>query len=427
MKKDLHFPTIVGLIVLLLAVAAGVYLSTNRVSLSSKASGDCKPQNVQITNLTHTSATISFITSSTCRANVDINNQTVSDLKLETLNTPDESVHLHYFEVKRLKEKTSYDFTLISGGTSYNENSYKFTTAAAPTSATPTSNLAWGKVFDTDGKTPANAIVYLNIPGAYPLSSIVTTNGNWSISLANSFNDQLTNWFVSPADATAEDIIVVAENSSTTQVTNNTSRNNPVPNIILGRNSLESTDVTDTSTSGIVATQPTVVNQKKVEILNPQNNDQLSTSRPDFFGTAPINSRVIIELHSAQVINSETVTDPTGTWHWSPSSALDPGSHTLTVKTQNPATGIWETVTRSFVVLAADSTSSLSFEASGSATTPSPTIAPTIVPTDTVAPTIRVARPSTTVKPPVTGNTTPTLIVVLLSCVFLLVSFKLLQ
>ncbi|MFA5894914.1 MAG: Ig-like domain-containing protein [Candidatus Shapirobacteria bacterium] len=429
MKKEFRFPTILGLVLLLVSIAAGVYLSGSKVTLGSKASGGCNPQNVQITNLTHISANISFVTTSTCRATVDINNQTITDLKLETLNNPDLATHVHYFEIKRLKEKTSYDFSLISGGNTYNDSTYKFTTGSSPSSTTPTSNLAWGKVFAPDGKTPGNAIVYLNIPGAYPLSSIVTTNGNWSISLANTFNDTKNNWFVQPIDPINEDIIVIAEDGATTQVVNSTGRNNPVPNIVIGVNSLEAASPlpTEAPQTGQLQSVTPVISQKNIDITNPKDGDMINISRPDFFGNAPANARVVIEIHSAQAINGEAITDSTGTWHWSPPSNLDPGEHTITVKSQNGATGIWETVTKKFTVLAADN-GGPAFEASGSAITPTlaPTIVPTIAPTETPVPTERVARPSTTVKPPVTGNYIPTVSIIFFSFIFILISYKLL-
>lgn len=433
MKKELRFPTILGIILLLVAISAGVYFSGSKVTLGSKASGGCNPQNVQITNLTHTGATVSFTTTSTCRANIDINNQTINDLKLETINNPDLATHIHYFEIKRLKEKTAYDFSIISGGNSFNDATYKFTTGSTPSSTTPTSNIAWGKVFAKDGKTPGNAIVYLNIPGAYPLSSIVTTNGNWSISLANSFNESKNNWFTPSVDPVNEDIVVISEDGVTTQVVNTTARNNPVPNIIIGTNTLEAPLTTpteaSTKTTGEFQSVTPVVSQKNIDITNPKEGDILNVSRPDFFGSAPANSRVIVEVHSAEAITSDTTADATGVWHWSPPSNLSPGEHTITVKSQNGATGLWETVTRKFTVLAADNTSGPSFEASGSATPtliPTATIVPTEAPTATPIPTERVAKPSVSVKPPVTGNTAPTIAIIFSSVLFILISYKLL-
>ena len=242
--------------------------------------------------------------------------------------------------------------------------------------------------------------------------------------MANRFNESKNNWFSSPSSAVDEDIVVISEDSVTTQVSNSSSRNNPVPNIIIGKNSLDTLPI-DTSPedqTGQVDSQPPVADQKKIDISNPQDGDMIRVLRPDFFGSAPINSRVVIEVHSDTAISGETVSDVSGSWHWSPPENLAPGEHTITVKSQNGATGIWETVTRRFTVLATDNSTGPSFEASSSAT---PTLEPTTEPTPTSVPTERVARPSTTVKPPVTGNSFPTVAIILFSCVFMLISFKL--
>ena len=452
MKKELRFPTFIGLIFLIASIFAGVYLSGSTKIFNTKASGDCAPTNLQITNLTHTSASVSFTTSATCQANLEINNQTIQDLKSETSNTPDLSTRIHYFDIRRLSEKTLYDFSIISGGTVYNDTEFKFTTGSTPTSTLPTSNLAWGKILAGDGKSPGNGLVYLNIPGAYPLSSIITSNGNWSISLANTFNESKNNWFTLPAETINEDIIVIAEDGTTTQIVNTSNRNNPVPDIIIGKNSLDppSPGENQNIDTGQIGSQQQVSSSKKIDITNPKNGDMINVTRPDFFGSAPQNSKVIIEVHSPTLISGEATSDSAGTWHWSPPQNLEPGEHTITVKTQDPATGIWESITRSFTVLAADTNTGPNFEASGSAITPTvvptivpttiptaaptsvePTIIPTIIPTifitDVPVPTERATFPSTTIKPPVTANTIPTTMIIIFSCIFLLISFKLLQ
>jgi len=66
MKPEKHFPTILGLLLLVAGVAGGVILTNNGVDLRSKAGGDCKPVTIQMANVTDNSADISFLTSATC-------------------------------------------------------------------------------------------------------------------------------------------------------------------------------------------------------------------------------------------------------------------------------------------------------------------------------------------------------------------------
>lgn len=437
MKSEKHFPTIIGLIFLVICIVAGIFLTSSKTSFNSKASGDCKPVNLQSANITDTAADISFITSSSCLSVLSIDGRTVSDVRAETTDSSASPSKIHYFQVKYLKAQTQYSFSIISDGQTITNDLFNFKTSSTPTDALPTSNLAWGRVLNPDLKTAGNAIVYLSIPGAAPLSAFITSNGNWSISLASSFNDTRTSWFIPPAIPTDEDIVVIGEDGSTTQITNNTSLNNPVPDIVLGQNSLTSPQVTpQTGTVGNITTSTTT---KTVDILNPKDGDSLPISRPDFFGVAPQNSQVIIEVHSDIPYTGQTSTDNTGVWHWSPPENLTPGQHTVTVKVQDTSTGLWNTVTRNFTVLATDS-STLSYTASASASVITPTSSPvptivavvTSVPTNiptktpTAIPTLRTVTP-TIVQTPVTGNTSTTIIFIIGALCLFLFSIKLIQ
>lgn len=433
MKSEKRIPTIIGVIILIICIVIGVYYTNFRTTLGSKASGDCSPINPQVTNITHNSADISFVTTSLCSMALSINNQIVQDIKLQTTNTTNDSSSIHYYQIKYLQESTDYTYSLIVNNESITNNNFTFKTSIKPNSTIPSSNLAWGRILNPDMQTTANAIVYLNIPGAAPLSSFVTTNGNWSVSLASSFNAEKNDWFTPPAIPVEEDIVVIAADSSTTQVSNNTGLNNPVPDIILGQNSLVVSTGRQNESTGQLDNITPVQTRKVLDITNPKNGETLTVSEPDFFGTAPINSSVIIEVHSPLAINGETQSDVSGTWHWSPPENLTPGEHTITVKTQNPSTGLWEVVTRNFIVQAAD-TENPSYEASGSAgrvtQAPTPTVV-VVVPTATIAPvintiipTVRAARPSTTSAPPVTGNSLPTIIIVSMSVIFFIISLK---
>lgn len=401
MKKELRFPSIIGLILLLAAIVGSIYLTSQPRNLNTKASGDCRPSGVQVTNITNNTANISYTTTAECLAVINLRQQVFPDLQ---------SGKLHYFQIIGLQPATEYNFSIASGGSDFIENSYKFMTAATPTSPMPDSRLAWGKVYNSDGRTPANAIVFLNIPGASPLSSVVSSDGNWSISLATSYNDSRTDWFKLPESPMAEDIVVINFDGTTTQIVSNTAANNPVPDIIIGQNSFAAPSVVPEMQTGNLGDQVPALTHKKVDVTNPREGDIINTAKPQFFGVGPANSRVIIEIHSTQVINGESQSDQSGAWHWSPPQDISPGVHTITVKSQNPLTGVWESVTRTFTVLAQDS-NSLSYEASSSAGTisPSPTRTPSPFPTTVVSPTFAPTLPVATLIP-TTANVPTTVI-----------------
>jgi len=424
MKKEKSIPSILGVILLIICLAAGLYLSTHKTYFSPQASGDCHPNNLQITNITNRSVSVSFITSSSCLSTLNLNNFTFNNLISPTASL------VHYFEATNLESQKNYPFSLVVGGKSYTNSQYNFSTAPVPAGAIPSSNLAWGKVFTPDHLPANNTIVYINIPGASPLSSYTTAEGNWNVSLANSLNENKTDWFTNPVTPVSEDIVVIAADGSTTQISHTTARNNPVPDIIIGQNSLDS-DSVPTEPQGALPTSTqidTTTGTVNLTLTNPREGDILNTAQPEFFGLAPPNSTINFEINSESVITGQSTSSQTGQWLWTPPQNLSPGEHTITVKSYNQTTGIWETISRKFTVLAA--TDGPAFTASQSATiSPTPSIiaiispSPTLVPTNTPKP--RSAIVSTSSGTPVTGNPLPTMLLIIFSFGFVFFSYYL--
>jgi hypothetical protein len=435
MLKEKKIPTILGLLILIGAIFAGAILTNKNTSFISKASGDCKPINPQVTNITNNSVSISFVTESSCLSSLSVNNQTINNFAV--LNV-DQKSKIHYFDVNNLDSSTKYEYSLINGGKTYKNSSYQFETASNPNGSIPSSNLAWGRVFTPELKAAGKVMVFINIPNASPLSALVTTSGNWNISLANSFNESKTDRFM-PTINTSEEIIVIDQEKQTTQINANTSQNDPTPDIILGQNQFASLPITfdaETNTGSLSSVTP-VPNSKELDILNPKDSESISTKKPDFFGTGPNNATIKIEIHSPTVYTGEVTVNNDGSWNWSPPSDLTPGEHTITVTVKD--NGIDKVISRKFTVLAADN--NLSYSASPSASftitptvtpkvtnTPVTTTTPTIItPTKTATvtsiPTVRTSKPSTSSGIPTTGNLTPTFILLLISSSFIVFSF----
>ncbi len=439
MFKEKKIPTILGLLILIGGVFVGVFLTNKNTNFISKAGSDCNPNNPQVTNITNNSISISFVTESPCLSSLSIDNQTVEN---SAVLSNDQKSKIHYFDVNNLEDETEYEYSFINDGKSYKLSSYKIKTAQNPNGLIPSSNLAWGRVFTPELKPASKVIVFVNISGASPLSALVTSSGNWNISLANSFNESQTGRFT-PIPNIPEEIIVIDQEKQTTQISANTSQNNPTPDIILGQNQFSSLPVTfdaETNTGSLSLITP-VPNSKELDILNPKDNESISTKKPDFFGTGPINSKIKIKVESLVVYNDEITTESDGSWNWSPPSDLTPGEHTITVAVNE--NGIEKIISRKFIVLAAEDL--LSYSASPSATTITSTITPTSTPTPTVnnsepvesaptsiptqiptitsVPTIITSNPSTSSGVPVTGNLVPTIFLLFLSSFFITFSF----
>ncbi len=407
--KDKKFPTILGIIFLLIILFLGVFLSTQKTSLDSTASVSCEPINPQITNLTYGSFDFSFTTPSPCGATLSINNIIYQDASL--------SETTHYFKISNLSPKTDYKFILISGSSTYSRPGYVLTTASKPNASIPSSNLAWGKIIDSNNNPISGAIIYLTLPGSQALSAFSNKDGNWNISLAASFNEQKTDWFT-PTTTVDEEIIVYSPDGLLTQITNKSNNNDPVPDIIIGQNYF-STNINTSSNQTSINANTQETNLVSLSITNPKEGEAVSTLKPDIFGQGPANKVFQLDLDST---TSSVTVGPNNSWNFSPPENLSIGPHKLTLTYQGQA------VTRNFLVT---STSDyLSFSATPSATLiPTQNILPTIIssPTPTtqpiLAPTVRTAKPSTTSTLYESGNSFPTYLIIILSILFFSVSF----
>jgi len=396
--REKHFPTIIGIILLLAVLVIGIILSTQTTSLSSGASGSCTPINPQITNLTYGSFDFSFTTSASCLAT----------LKIGSKIYPDSSTVMttHYFKITNLSPQTDYQFTLISGNITYAKPEYKVTTTLKPTSAIPSSNLAWGKILSSDSRPVSGAIIYLTIPGSQPLSAFSNADGHWNISFATSFNDSKTNWFV-PQEGVDEDLIVYSPDGQLTQLSNATTNNDPVPDIIVGQNEFASTQK---SSTGSVPTSSVSSATASIDITSPKEGETISSLKPDIFGSGPANQTLQISLDGN---SSTTVVKSNNVWHWSPQTNLSLGTHRFSLTYQS------KTITRNFTV---KQDNSLAFSATPSATLVTPTLIPTTLPTPTPTSIVRTAKPSTTSGLLKTGGILPTFTLVLLSLTLFSVS-----
>lgn len=410
MKQEFHFPTIIGIVLLVVSSLVGVILLRSSNDNRSSAGNDCLPINAQITNITDHSADISFTTDIACNSLININNTTLSDARSTGLNQNYQSI-THYFQVNNLSPDSQYSFTAIGGGKAFDQSYFKFKTGKKPTTSIPTSNLAWGKVLNSDLKPASTAIIYLNIPGASPLSSFVTTNGNWNISLANSFNESQNNWFT-PVANVIEDITVISKDYPPLVLTGNTSNNNPVPDIILGKTtSLEATTTIPTQSVNAFPTASSNTSVKPLTITSPKEDEYIGSVSPLFFGQASAGGQINLQLTSSGTTLDKTVlSDQSGNWQWPLTSNLPSGQKTL------KATSGTQSITRVFYVSA--TISGPAFVASPSAIiSQSPSLIPTsvILPTDipTQIPTTpaRVAKPATTSGVPTTGTGLPTLVI----------------
>jgi hypothetical protein len=454
MIKRNKIPTIIGIVILLVGTFAGVFfLRMNQVFRIGASATDI-PKDIRTGNLSDTSATISWTTEGATSDFISWGTTQGSLGTIENESDTGQKFFTHAITLAGLKPDTTYFYNINSEGTNFDNNGvpWQFTTGSA-ISVNSNSIPVSGSVITAAGQPSKRALVYITVDG-YLLSTLTSDSGNFFLQLASARSSDLKQTAQIDPAQTLLTVSVEADGGETSSAQIFPQSANPIPPLVLGQvqdyrslqptsggnspnvnlslpgNAAQESKFDTSSTSGTV--KPTSV------ILESINEGETITSdQPQFFGKGPAGEAITISIHSEQ-IPAQTVKIPgNGSWTYSPTTPLSPGSHSITISWLD-ATGITRTLTRNFIVQAGEVPAFVS-SPSGSSPTPTPTIQPTIAPAPMVSPTptptlkptlvstssaVLRASPSVTPEPvPVTGDLTPTLLLSIMGIVVMAFSF----
>lgn len=450
-----RIPTILGLLLLVAGLGAGLYL-VGRATIVPKASAGEEPEEIKITNLTENQLTVSWITDVETSGFLKIG-PNPSDLKTTAADDRDQLTgavgmfNTHHATVKELKPDTDYYFKIGSGSKAimFGDSAGKAYSIKTPSvlGTPPPSDTVYGKILKADGGPAEGAIVYLTLPGATALSALAKTDGNWAIPLSTSRTEDLSAYVEYDRQATTITMSIQGGKAGSAQAVTVTANDAPVPNITLGQtfdfrsdnperqleelvsggelppgadlgggsvlnipvdeidkevdfDDKERFGFGDIGGSGITKPEESTF---ELEILNPEKEgEEIASSKPEIFGTSPKNVTLSIVIESPKTYSDTIAVEENGLWEWTPPDNLVPGEHTVTVSYEDEG-GVLQKVVRNFVVkaAAAGGTDLPSFEA-----TPSASATPSAAP--------RVTQPATDSGVPVAGILTPTLLMVIL-------------
>lgn len=415
MKKNLKLPTILGLIILVFGVVTGVMLINSRQVFRIGASIENTPKNIRVSNITNNSATVSWTTDKETTGFVKWGKSINATSKV-SLEEGSVKSYVHSVNILGIDSNSQIYFKINSEGTDYDNDGlgWNLKTFSSNTSSTE-SLIASGTILNPDGSTPAKAVVYLTINGV-TLSSITSSEGNYVIPLSS--------YFSSISNNVAIEISVQGGNQGISNAIIYPQSVKFIPAIILGRTYDFRTAVENNSNQlpeSTLTVPESVEISSRFEITKSENENGSDTSSvtvksinegeiittvsPEFFGSGPKNTQIDIQIESELQTGSIT-TKSNGDWNWSPPKDLEPGEHKLTVKWKD-ANGILRTLTRTFVVSAAEGPA---FESTPSAT---PTNLASTTPTATAKSSSRpttISSPIATNQPvPETGSLTPTI------------------
>ena len=436
MIKKATIPTILGMIVLLAGVFAGVFFLRSSQIFKIGASADTTPKDIRVTNITDSSVTISWTTDKETFGFVAWGDSQGNTNKILKNGDESQKIYSHFLSLTGLQPNTTYFYKINSDGNNFDNGGipWQFTTGSS-LNLSKNSILLSGNIISATGEPEKGALVYANIDG-YTLSTQTSETGNFVFQLGNVRTLDLKNYAQIEMDSTLIQISVVAPPDGVASAQIFPQSGNPIPTIIIGQvydfrsspanNSGENPNISlnlpesATQESKFNVDLPSSTPKPTTVILESLNEGEVITSqKPQFFGKGPSGESIEITVHSDEEISATVEIPNSGSWSYSVPDNLTPGDHSITISWIDTS-GITRFLTRNFVVKAGEAPAFTASE-SGSTNTPSPTASAVATPKASLTPSP--TSTATAMPVPVTGDLTPTLILSIMGLAVISFSF----
>jgi hypothetical protein len=444
-KKN-KIPTVIGVIFLLAVVFGGVFLLKKAQIFKSKAGETAAPKDIRVANLTDTSATISWVTSSISAGFISWGKEENSLDNIENEGDLNQKFFTHSITLSGLSENTQYFYKINSEGEDFDNGGipWQFLTGKALGQNQAPIPIS-GSVISTSGQPAKRALVYATVNG-YVLSTLTSDSGNFVLQLGGIRTSDLSRYAEVNVEQTLVNISVQAEGGETASAQVFPRSANPIPPLVLGQvkdyrglqpiNEGQNPSVSvnlpvgEEESKFNISTPSAAPKQTTVILESLDEGEVVTSTTPQFFGKGPAGTTVTVTVNSEAPVSGTAKIGGNGSWSWTPPENLDPGAHSVTISWID-ATGITRSLTRSFIVQAGElpafvaTPSATPTTTPGPTTTPRPSATPTPIPSATprITPTI---RPTSTPAPevPVTGDLTPTLLFSIMGVMILVFSFS---
>jgi len=200
-KSDSSKTVIIVLILALILIPATVFAVMYAIDFRSKAEPTENPQEILITNITDSSATISWITpglKTTGYVKYGVSSN-INNVAIDNRDSGENKglFNIHYVEIVNLDSNTNYSYVLVIGGEEYREDSYVFSTGSIiDTLMTPRpvkGDVSVSENIDEEVLITA----YLEKGGiSSNVISTLTNDNRYTFDLSNFRNQDLQSYFV---------------------------------------------------------------------------------------------------------------------------------------------------------------------------------------------------------------------------------------
>ncbi|MCX6816981.1 MAG: Ig-like domain-containing protein [Candidatus Beckwithbacteria bacterium] len=398
--NKVHFPTALGLLILLVAIFLGVFFAKTRTVNTNQSQETATPSQIRITNVTDNGFSTSWLTDQQTEGFLKYGTKE-TELSQSTLDDRDQlsgekgKFEVHYVTSKNLMPATKYYFKIDSGGKQFDNNGKPFEVVTGPTlTNAPSADPIYGTILTQSGTAAEGVIVYINVANAAPLSALTKTNGNWALSLATARTSDLSGFLKYDTQATIINLLVQAGKLGTASAITTATNDNPVPDISLGKSEdfrAQAMPSSSTTAGDAGATESGQIGQKSGFLLNPlvaqvatesgevtlnnpaYDGEVINATQPAFMGSGPAGKILAIEIHSTQTYTGSATVNSSGEWEFNAPKGLTPGEHTVTINYIG-TDGKEATISRNFVIAQAGETTvpAITATPSGGTTSPSP-------------------------------------------------------
>lgn len=395
-----RIPTLLGVLILIGGLIAGVILVNMRQGLESQAGPTESPKNVKLSNRGATTFSVSWTTDVPLTGLIKYSEDpakitTPAGDARDQISGTSKGYTNHTVNVTGLGANKTYYFLIVSGSGTYNDTGKPFQIRTTAQTIAPPEDVIFGKVVGVGGEAINEAIIFVEAEGGETLSTISRTDGTWRLNLANS-KDKQGSVLTYDAQKALLSIFVQAGSAGTATAITDTSKDSPIPDIVIGKNqsfieagslaaSLTATESGSAAARAgfqLVEAQLSLSEQLEatgsVKILNPAiNGEIIATDLPEFRGKGLAGTTIKLTVDAPAEITQVVTVDIDGNWTWTPPQRLSQGGHTLTAQYTDAGNQL-QTIARTFTVLASGLPA---FTATPSATPSTITPIPTIVTT----------------------------------------------